>query len=60
MTTKDYLDCELVDDATPYGGKSFSDETLRDFLDSIDVPYDAPLAEVNEHLVSCGIEPFKI
>lgn len=55
-----YLDDELEDDDTPYGGKSFIGETLRDFLIEIGKPVDSPMYKVNKWLVECGLKPIKI
>ena len=51
------LDQILVDDATTYGGLDHAGETLREFLESVDLPFDTPLEKINEALVECGIEP---
>ena len=60
---KPYLDIELEDDGTPYGGVSFAGETLRDFLDEVtdeDEEYPSSLKEVNKILKDCGIKPIKV
>lgn len=56
-TAQDFLDYELEDDATDFGGKSFSNETLRDFLEETETPFDTPMNEVNKILIQCGICP---
>lgn len=56
-----YMDIELEDDGTEYGGIEFAGETLRDFLtglDESDRPVD--VKELNELLVECGIKPINI
>lgn len=58
-TAETYLDDELEDDDTPYGGKSFIGETLRDFLLEIGKPLDSPMNKVNNWLVGCGLKPIK-
>lgn len=47
----------LEDDATETGGISFIGETLDNFLDEIEMPYDTPLEEINKALSECGIMP---
>ena len=49
----------LYDDATPYGGKSHSDEHLDEFMESVmgELPYGSSLKKVNDALVQCGIMP---
>lgn len=54
-----YLDVVLKDDRTPTGGLSHIGETLREFLDSINVSYRTPMKDVNDYLVANGIEPIK-
>ena len=51
------LEQELFDDATSHGGIDHAGETLREFLESVDLPFDTPLEKINEALVECGIEP---
>ena len=58
-TAETYLDDELEDDDTPYGGKAFIGETLRDFLLEIGKPLDSPMYKVNNWLVGCGLKPIK-
>lgn len=54
-------DINLVDDATPTGGKTCSDETLADFLANWLVPGKlTTLADVNKQLIECGIEPITL
>lgn len=57
---EDYLDYILKDDETPYGGTSFNGETLRDFLDSVEIEYATSMEEINKALVECGIKPITI
>ena len=47
----------LEDDATETGGISFIGETLDNFLDEIEMPYDTSLEEINKALSECGIKP---
>lgn len=49
---------ELRDDATPTGGKSYSDEKLDNFMAECEIPFGSSLTKVNKALVECGIEPF--
>lgn len=50
------LNKKLKDDGTPYGGISFEGETLKDFLDSMGIPYSTPLEKINKALKECGIK----
>lgn len=59
VSAEKYLNVELEDDVTPYGGKSFIGETLRDFLFEIGKPLDSPMDKVNNWLVGCGLKPIK-
>lgn len=59
ITAEKYLNVELEDDDTPYGGKSFIGETLKDFLLGIGAPLDSPMYKVNYWLKDCGIMPIK-
>lgn len=56
MLSEDILAIELHDDATPYGGLSFAGETVDDFQAECGVKF-ADLAELNQALVECGIQP---
>ena len=47
ISAEKYLHIKLEDDNTPNGGKSFADETLKDFLYSIDKPFNSPMYKVN-------------
>ena len=57
---EDYLDYILKDDETLNGGTSFNGETLRDFLDSVEIEYATPMEEINKALVECGIKPISV
>lgn len=59
ITAEKYLNVELEDDVTPYGGKSFMGETLKDFLLEIGAPLDSPMYKVNYWLKDCGLMPIK-
>lgn len=56
--SKEILATKLVDDNTPYGGISHSQETLEEFLNELEIfePYDIAIDEVNKLLVENGIE----
>ena len=56
--SKEILATKLVDDNTPYGGISYSQETLEEFLNELEIfePYDITIDEVNKLLVENGIE----
>ena len=58
-TAEKYLNVELEDDDTPYGGKAFIGETLRDFLLEIGAPLNSTMDKVNNMLKECGIMPIK-
>ena len=60
ITANEYLDVLLKDDKTETGGMSFMGETLKDFLDELEMDYNTPINEVNKALVDCGIEPIMI
>lgn len=59
ITAEKYLNVELEDDDTPYGGKAFIGETLKDFLLEIGAPLDSPMDKVNNWLRECGLMPIK-
>lgn len=57
---KDFLNYELKDDDTEYGGISFEGETLQDFLDEVDIDRlneNTAMRYINAALKECGIEP---
>lgn len=47
----------LYDDETPYGGKSYADEKLDNFMEECGIPFGTSLKKVNQSLVECGIKP---
>lgn len=53
----------LHDDKTTFGGKAFANETLDDFLTSIEINrrlvYELTLDKINAALKECGIMPIK-
>lgn len=54
------LEIVLEDDDSPYGGVSFYNETLGDFLCDVSDVSDCPRAEeINSLLKSCGIQPIE-
>ena len=60
---KYYLNTELKDDATEYGGIAYRGETLKEFIcdayelnDTTGID-ELEMSEVNDKLISCGIEP---
>ena len=57
IMANDYLDVVLKDDKTETGGTSFMGETLKDFLDELEIDYNTPIGDVNKTLVDCGIQP---
>jgi len=58
-TGMEFLTYVLEDDTTAVGGISFDGETLNDFLSSVGMSPDAPMNEINESLIECGIKPIK-
>lgn len=54
-----YLHIRLEDDDNSKGGKQFEEETLKDFLYDIDVPFNSPMYKVNYWLKQCGLKPIK-
>ena len=59
ITAEKYLNVELDDDDTLYGGIGFMWETLKDFLLEIGAPLDSPMDKVNNWLKECGLMPIK-
>ena len=54
------LEIVLEDDYSPYGGVSFYNETLEDFLYDVSDISDYPrIEEINSLLKSCGIKPIE-
>jgi hypothetical protein len=58
-TGMEFLTYVLKDDETEFGGISFDGQTLNDFLSEIGMSPDAPMNEINESLIECGIKPIK-
>lgn len=58
-TAYDFRELFLVDDNTPKGGTSHSNETLEEFMIEINRSIHTPIEEVNKWLVECGIQPIK-
>lgn len=56
--SKEILATKLVDDSTPYGGISHTQETLEEFLNELEIfePYEIAIGEVNRLLVKNGIK----
>ena len=59
VSAEKYLNVELEDDDTLYGGKAFIGETLKDFLLEIGQPLDSPMYKVNKMLKDCGLMSIK-
>lgn len=59
-TAYDFRNLVLTDNATPYGGKSHSGQTLEEFMIEINESIHTPIEKVNEWLVRCGIEPIEV
>lgn len=59
VSAEKYLNVELEDDDTLYGGIGFMGETLKDFLLGIGAPLDSPMYKVNKMLKDCGLMSIK-
>ena len=57
MEVKDFLDYELKDDNTEFGGISHIGETLGDFIAEVEV---CDIDDIHKILQECGIEPIVI
>ena len=58
MLSEEMLGIVLKDDDNSYGGVSFPGETLKDFLNDVDInPDSISLKEVDQILKECGIKP---
>lgn len=59
--TEEILSTILIDDDTPYGGTSHSNETLEEFLNEAGYykPFNLSITEINTMLVESGIRPLK-
>lgn len=44
---------------TMFGGVMYQGETLKDFLDSIGLPYNTKKKVINRYLIANGIMPIK-
>ena len=58
-TGMEFLTYVLEDDETEFGGISFDGQTLNDFLAEVGMSPDAPMNEINESLIECGIKPIE-
>lgn len=47
----------MLEDDSPYGGKSFDDETYSDFIDEIGFSLNSSVDDFNSVLVQCGFIP---
>ena len=54
---KDFLNVELKDDCKSEGGVSYQGETLQNFLDECNIPYNTPIDVVDAYLIANGIMP---
>jgi hypothetical protein len=59
MEIEKYLNYELEDDNTKFGGISFVGETLQNFLDECEIDYNISFKKLNKILKSNGIKPIK-
>lgn len=56
MLSQQILSTTLQDDSTSIGGISHVDETVQEFIDSVNIK-PKNLDELNQALTSCGIKP---
>lgn len=56
---KDFLDYELQDDETNFGGISYVGETLKDFIAEVGLNENTAMRYVNASLKQCGIKPIQ-
>lgn len=59
-SVRKYLNVQLEDDNTPFGGISFIGQTLQDFLEEVGAEKETNMDKVNEILKTCGISPIKL
>lgn len=59
LTAADYLDYELEDDETDFGGTAFDVETVKDYILELEVEPSISIEELNKHLKNSGIKPIK-
>ena len=59
MIALDFINVQLRDNQSAFGGTESSTETLGEFIDSIGVSPDTDMESVNIDLVECGIEPIR-
>lgn len=61
ITVKDIFDLiankVMIENDSPYGGKSFDDETYSDFIDDIGFSLNSSLDSFDEILKDCGFFP---
>lgn len=60
MEVLELLDVVLEDDDSEIGGVSFDGETLRDFMNELELPYNIDFDELNKRLKECGIKELAI
>ena len=53
---KDFLDYELQDDGTNFGGINYVGETLKDFITEVGLSENTAMRYVNAALKQCGIK----
>lgn len=61
ITVKDIFDLiankVMIENDSPYGGKSFDGETYSDFIDDIGFSLNSSIEDFNSVLVECGFIP---
>lgn len=57
---KDILDVILLDDESSEGGISFAGETVKDFIEEVEIDENETVSVLNDALKDCGIKPIEI
>lgn len=56
-TPQEAEDIILEDDDTETGGISRINETLAEFMESVQIPYTTAIEDIDNALIECGIKP---
>lgn len=57
---KEVLNVILEDDDSLEGGISFVGETVKDFINEVEIDENDDISVLNEHLKECGIKPIRL
>lgn len=60
MKIKDILNIELEDDKQDFGGVAFAGETVKDFIEDIELDENMELNDFNKILYNCGVKEINI